>query len=280
MDKQTELMKLDIQMFAEEADNTIIDENIDDLDVELDTNEETDLNIESETDDSTVNANGNEENDKKASTKAYSERLNREREKIRSEIEQESKNKLDAIAKARNFTSWEELEEYDEQERLEKMGIENTAEFKTFLDTLISKNSIVKEAQMILETQKAQDKQRFITEQITAISKIDSSIKTLDDLTTLDRYDEFASKIDKGYTLVDAYKLVYFDKLKSGDIEKAKQTAINNIDSKSHMKSTQGASGNDIHVPAEIIAMYKKNIPGMSDADIRKHYARTMGGNN
>ena len=233
-----------------------------------------DVNIEDTDEDEPSVADG-----KKNETKAFSERLNKEREKIRKEIESKQKAKLDAIAKARNFDSWEELEEYDEQDRLARMGIENTDEFKTFIDNLINKNPIVKEAQAILTKQKENERDIFIKEQVTSISKIDSSIKSLDDLVKLDKYDEFADKIDKGYSLVDAYKIVYFDKIKLNEIEKAKQNVLNNIDSKSHMKNATGASGKEVHIPEDIMAMYKKNIPGMSEADIRKHYAKYIGGN-
>lgn len=272
MDK---LMKLDIQMFAETAENeTEVDETeVEDVD-STNTVDETDTEVETVTE----VADG-EEDEKKARTKAYSERLNKEREKIRQEVETEHKNKLNAIAKARNFDSWEELEEYDEQERLRTMGIEDGPEFKTFLNELITKNPIVKEAQAILIKQKEQDKENFLKEQIKLISQIDKSIVTLDDLVKLDRYDEFAKKIDKGYDLVDAYKITYFDKIKTNNIETAKQTVLNNIDSKSHLKSVSGAAGKEIHVPDDIMAMYKKNVPGMSEADIRKHYAKTIGGN-
>lgn len=270
MDK---LMKLNIQMFADTAENeTEVDET------ETDVEEVDSTNTETEVETVTDVADG-EENEKKARTKAYSERLNNEREKIRKEVETEQKTRLDNIAKARNFDSWEELEEYDEQERLRNMGIEDSSEFKTFLNELITKNPIVKEAQTILTKQKEADKENFLKEQITTISQIDKSIKTLDDLVKLDRYDEFAAKIDKGYDLVDAYKITYFDKIKTNNIEAAKQTVLNNIDSKSHLKSATGVSGKEVHVPEDIMAMYRKNIPGMSDADIRKHYAKTMGGN-
>lgn len=282
-------MKLNIQMFADEADNAsdIDTDNDTDLYNEKDIvdNDETDVDLDNvdtedtEEDESSIADGKKSKKSKKAETKAFSERLNKERERIRLELEAEQKAKLDAIARARNFESWEELEEYDEQERLARFGVEDTDEFKLFIDDLISKNPIVKEAQAILAQQREKEKETFIKEQITAISQIDNSIKSLDDLVKIDRYDDFKDKVDKGYSLVDAYKIIYFDKIKLNEIEAAKQNVLNNIDSKSHMKNATGASGKEIHIPEDVMAMYKKNIPNMSEAEIRKHYAKYIGGN-
>lgn len=271
--KKNKFLELDIQKFADVADNTSEEDDIDEFAIE-------DENIDNNTEDTgTANSKELDNEDKKASTKAYSERLNNERKKMKEEIESEFKEKLNSIAKARNFESWEELEEYDEHERLEKMGVEDPDQFKEYLNTLITNNPIVKKAQEVLSKREQEERDEFISGQIKEINKLDDTIKTIDDLAKIDRYDEFTKKIDKGYSLTDAYKLVYFDKIKTTDIEAAKQTVLNNIDSKSHLKSTTGNSGKEIYVPEDIMAMYKKNIPNMSEADIRKHYAKMVGGN-
>ena len=270
-------LELNIQMFAEEADNDSDEVITADTDTNLD-----DVTADENNDESDVTVNASGESDKKSPTKLYSERLNKERDKIRnelrSEVEKENKAKLDAIAKSRNFESWDELEEYDEAEKITQLGISDSNEFKSLLDTLISKNPIVKEAQDILLKQKKAENEKFLKNEVLAISKVDSSIKTFDDLVNLDKYDELLNKVNAGYSLSDAYKLLYFDKIKSVDINAAKQEVLTGLDSKSHLKTASGNAGKEIHVPEDILAMYKKNIPGMSDADIRAHYAKSIGG--
>lgn len=228
-------------------------------------------------DETVIDAVEDTEDEKKARTKEYSERLNKEREKIRAEIESQQQTKLDAIAKTRGFDTWDELEEYSERERLEHIGVTDHDGFKSLMEEMIQKNPTVRQAQEILAKQEQERRDSFVKEQIKEINSFDTDIKTIDDLTRLDRYDDLVKKVEKGYDLVDAYKLVYFDKVKNKEVESTKQKVLNNLESKEHLKTVSGGAAKEIHVPADIMAMYKKNIPSMSEADIRKHYAKMNG---
>lgn len=282
-------MKLNIQMFAEadnadELDN--IDSDIDEIDVDDIENEEDDEGqapVQNETFD-TDDANGKTD-DKKLRTKAYSERLNADRERIREEerkkireiLEKEQKEKLDSIAKKRNFDSWEELEEFSEREQLEALGIEDENAFKEYLTEIINNNPEIKKAKEIIAEKEKMDKETYLNNQLKQISEINPEIKSLDDLVTIDKYDDFSDKVNRGYSLFDAYRLTYFDELTKKSIETAKQAAVRSVNSKSHMKSTiPGSILEDIIVPAEVMAMYKRNIPSMTDEAIKKHYAKSL----
>ena len=270
MDK---LMKLNIQMFAEEADNATEDFVEEAVDTEIADGEEiVEETIEEETIEEEI------VDEKKIRTKAFSERLNQEKRKMEEAIRQEQENKLNAIAKSRGFDSWEELEAYDEQQKLERLGVVDHDEFKSLLDEIVSKNPTVKKAQEILKQQEEERKNVYIKTQIAEISALDSDIKTIDDLVKLDRYDEFKTRLDKGYELADAYKAVYFDKIKMRDAESVKQRTLNNLENKSHLKTAGGKSSTDVHIPSDILAMYKKNLPKLTEAEIRKHYAKYVKG--
>lgn len=260
----------------DKADNTLMDDEMDDLneDTTLEEEESVESEIESDDIEDTDDAVGEETEDedveeKISKTKAFSNRLNKERETLRNQIEAEALKKLDAIAKSRNFESWSELEEYDEKEKISNMGIENPDEFKSYIDDLISKNPIVKEAQEVLNKQKQADLEDYVKSQMKEITKLDPSIKTLNDLVTLDHYSDFSNKLDKGYSLVDAYKVTYFNRI----TEKSKESALNNLEGKSHLKSTSGKGSTSVRVPQDIIDTYRKNIPDMTDDEIRKHYS-------
>ena len=278
-------MKFNIQKFAEEADNAfdedvieIINEEVDNLPESNDKNSEEE---DTETADSEESLEDIDEVEEKVSkTKAYSERLNKDRENIKNELklelEREAQAKLDAIAKARNFDSWAELEEFDQTERITGMGIDDPNEFKKMINDLIVNNPIVQEAQKVLNKQKKEDQEVYIKTQISEINKLDNSIKTINDLVKLDKYDEFTEKLDKGYSLVDAYKLTYFDKIKNNVAEDTKQNVLTNLESKSHLKNTAGKGSKDVYVPDEVMATYKKNMPDMSEEEIRKHYSHAI----
>lgn len=274
-------MKFNIQKFAEEADNALYTDEIDITNEEVENLPESiDENTEYEDTDNADSEESLEDIDeveeKVSKTKAYSERLNKDREKLRLELEKEAQAKLDAIAKARNFDSWAELEEFDQTEKITGMGIDNPDEFKKMINDLIINNPIVQEAQKVLNKQKKEDQEVYIKTQISEINKLDNGIKTINDLVKLDKYDEFTEKLDKGYSLVDAYKLTYFDKIKNNVEEDAKQNTLTNLESKSHLKNISGKGSKDVYVPDEIMATYKKNMPDMSEEEIRKHYSRAI----
>lgn len=111
-----------------------------------------------------------------------------------------------------------------------------------------------------------------IDEQLSEIAMFDPSVKTLDDLKKMDNYDEFYSAVKRGNSLVDAYKLVNFDKLTTQAASGAKQAALNSISGKSHLEKTSGRGTGAMAVPAEIVEQYKMFNPKATDAEIQKHY--------
>jgi len=74
---------------------------------------------------------------------------------------------------------------------------------------------------------------------------------------------EVWDKYDKGYDLIDAFKLVNADKLNQVSTKKAKEIArqetLNKINSKKHLKTEKesASAGNDVFVDKETLAIYK-----------------------
>ncbi len=113
---------------------------------------------------------------------------------------------------------------------------------------------------------------------INEISSIDPDVKSLNDLLSLDNYDEFYDLVEKGYSLPDAYKIISFDKISSKKAASAAQNVINNISNKGHITTTKGTQTKEITVPDDVLRTYRKNNPDMSEDDIRKHYSKFVGG--
>lgn len=252
------------------AANAVIDEN----------------SIEEITD--TENANGNTDttevsNEKfteNNATKAFSERLKREKQKLEQVYAEKQKNEMNKVAVARGFKDWDELEKYSRQDSLKELGIENPEKFDLYVDELIAKNPTVVQAQRIIEEQVAQERDRVLTEAISEINKLDPDIKTVDDLTKIDNYDEFYDLVQKGYTLPNAYKVVAFDKITANKVAGATQKVITNINGKSHFQPLSGGNTTEVIVPEDVLASYHKNMPDMSDKEIREHYAKYLKGVN
>ena len=265
-------LRMNIQLFAEEADNA--DDKSDATDAGSDDNE----NITFTDGDA-----GNESSDasntsKKDNTKAFSERLKREKLKIEKEFANKKQAEMDQIAISRGFKNWKELETYSQKERLEAMGIQNTDDFNKYVEEIVAKSPIIEEAKRILESQKQKEEQAMITEAISQISAVDPDIKSLDDLIKLENYDEFYGLVEKGYSIPDAYKIVAFDKITARKVDSATENVITNANSKNHMKPISGGKSREISVPQEVLDTYRKNMPHMSEQEIREHYSKFVGG--
>ena len=128
-------------------------------------------------------------------------------------------------------------------------------------------------AQQEAETAAAKSR---INAQLAEISKLDPSIKSVDDLVRTDNYAEIKNKVQIGYSLADAYKLVNFDRLSARSGEAGKQAAINSISSKSHLTTTPvGTAGSiAVVVPEDIKTAYRQINPGITDEEIAKHYSK------
>lgn len=269
-------IELDIQRFADTADND---------------SEET---VETEDSVNTENAGGEElefvdgapieetpdteETEKKISTKAFSNRLNREKEKLERELVEKKKADLDNIAKTKGFENWEDFEKSHRRENLEKIGIADEDAFTSLINDAVMSNPTVVEAQRVIEAQREREQKAVLDAAIGEISSIDPDVKSLNDLLSLDNYDDFYDLVEKGYSLPDAYKIISFDKISSKKAASAAQNVINNISSKGHITTTKGTQTKEITVPDEVLNTYRKNNPDMTEDEIRKHYSKFVGG--
>ena len=215
----------------------------------------------------------------KDTTKAFSNRLKKEREKIEKEYAEKKQKELDEIAVSRGFKDWNELSDYSNQEKLEQIGIKDPKVFNEYVSDLVSKNPSVIEAQRIIESAKEKEQEELIKSAISEINSFDPDIKSVEDLFKMPNYDEYYDLVGKGYSLTDAYKIVAFDKITNNKAASAAQVVKNNIDSKGHMKSMTGNATTEVIVPEDVLAMYHKNLPNMSEQEIKDHYKKYIGGN-
>lgn len=284
--KREKLLPLDIQFFAEDADDSAANEATevknDEVANDVDADDvETEESVESEEASDTEESDADEESEKKSTrdkTKEYSERLKKDREAIRKEIEDEQNEKLERIARSRGFDSWEELEEYSRNQELEELGVSDKEAFNNYINNVISNNPEILKAKKIIAEQERRDSERRLEEDVKEISKLDGSIKTVTDLINHPSYANIVERVKKGASVLDAYKLENFDALTGRATDAAVQHVYNNINNKSHMKSVTGNGTDDIVVPDDVYMAYKKNLPNWTDEQIKKHYAKEMKG--
>lgn len=122
----------------------------------------------------------------KNGVKQYSERLNKDREKIRTELEAKYKSELSKIlgVDIKDFT---------------KDEINNALKIK------IEDSDVVKEANKVIEANNAKLVQENLDTNINKIKALNPSIDTVEKLCAHPQYNDIKAKVDKGYELYDAY---------------------------------------------------------------------------
>lgn len=111
-----------------------------------------------------------------------------------------------------------------------------------------------------------------IEEQLQEIGKLDPDIHELNDLAGMENYPQFYELVQKGNSLLDAYKLANFDKLVQRNAAAVKQAAYNSTQSKQHMGKTKERGAGAISVPNDVKEMYRAFNPDATDAEIQAHY--------
>lgn len=261
-------LNFDIQLFADEADNAeeVEDTELDEEEVEL-TDADTDDAVSNEEDEDNKTSKEDVEIDR---TKAFSDRLKQKTQ----DIEKKYQDKLNNIAKNKGYDTWEDFEKAQNRDTLIEAGVEDPDKFSDVLNRMISESPEVIKAREIIEKQKQDENDKIMAEELKMIHAIDDSIETLDDISKMDNCEEVIEKLNKGYSLYDAYVLCNMSRISQINKDKKEKDKLNNTNSKSHMKKTTGGSNNYVEVPADEYAIYKKNLPNWTDKQIREHYAK------
>ena len=122
----------------------------------------------------------------KDGVKRYSERLNADRQKIRTELENQYKSEL-----SKYFGT--------DIKSLSKDDIEEAIKLK------IEDSEVVKEANKIIEANNAKLVQDALDANINKIKALNPDIDTAEKLCAHPQYNDIKAKVDKGYELYDAY---------------------------------------------------------------------------
>lgn len=115
--------------------------------------------------------------------------------------------------------------------------------------------------------------QQRLQQELQEIQALDASIKDFPDLLTMPGAEEFKAKVARGYSLIDAFKLVRGPELQQAQAEAARAAAVRNSTGKEHLGGTgQGRGSGMVSVPQDVLRMYRLFNPGASDADILRHF--------
>lgn len=177
------------------------------------------------------------------------------------------------------FDALDAQETLKQREELQNKGIDPSL-FEEMVSKQVANNPAVLQAQQVMQAaQQAQIQQR-IDADVKAISKLNPSIKTIDDVLNDPNFSQMLELTkNNGLGLADAYKLVNLENLMAGKMASAKQAAINNAKGTSHLAPTDGLSSADnglVDIPAGELNAWKRAFPNCSMKELKEKYNRSL----
>lgn len=164
----------------------------------------------------------------------------------------------------------EAQKQYQMQEELRQKGVD-----PELINQAIQNSPLIKQAEELLNKQREAEQQKMIEAELQEIYALDPTIKNPDDLIKMDNFEQFRGYVQKGYSFADSFKLANFAKLQQVNTDAAKQAAINQARSISHMESTSGVAEqrNDlIPIPENVLGKWKESYPNMTLAELTAKY--------
>lgn len=164
--------------------------------------------------------------------------------------------------------------QYQQRQQVEAKMQENGVD-PAMIDRMIATNPVVMQAQQVLENSKAAEADAQIQKGLAEIGKYDPNIKTVDDLAALPNFGQILERVQRGDTLLEAYKVANFDTFMQHQSDAGRQKAINQMRGKAHLpgaSSGVATENDDIEVPAEIMARFKAD--GKTEKQIRELYKK------
>ena len=113
---------------------------------------------------------------------------------------------------------------------------------------------------------------------VAEIGKLDPSIKSIDDVLKLPNVNAMIDKVRRGYSLVDAYRLLNYDSSMKASQNAGKQAARNEVRGKTHLAAHGGGSNGNggKTIPASMLPSLKEQFPGKSIEELTKLYNDVM----
>lgn len=150
----------------------------------------------------------------------------------------------------------------------------------SIIDRAVNNNPAIKAANLVIAEQRLKDTKTYLDKQVEEVSKLDPDIKSAADIERSERYPEVLRYVrDNRLSIVDAYKLVYADKLNDKKTAAIEQRAINNAKSQQHLKATNGGNKSKSElreIPSSELSEWRKFFGDKSDAELRELYNNSL----
>lgn len=118
-----------------------------------------------------------------------------------------------------------------------------------------------------------------IENEVSEIGRLDPSVRSFEDLRNSPDYARLGELVRSGISLVDAYKLTHFDRLRESAAMGARQAALNAREGKAHLQQLGGTGGDTPPaVPGEVLRAYRAIMPDLGVREIEQHYNQYLKG--
>ena len=187
----------------------------------------------------------------------------------------------EAITDMEGFNAWRK----EQDDRRLQSELQDGKLTRETLNHLIDEHPAVqaaREAQQ-RESQAAEqasqaEMEREVERQLSEIRKKDPSIKTVADLMNRPYSKEFYAAVQRGNNFLDAFYLATRDQEQTVTAEAARQSAMNNMNGKKHLRATGMGGKAGANVTAEERKMFKLFNPTATDADIQRYQNKYVKG--
>ena len=155
-------------------------------------------------------------------------------------------------------------------QQLQKAGLD-----PRMIDRAVAMNPVIQQAQQIVQEHTNSEAQRMIQEDLQKIVELDPAMGTTQDVLGSENFQAVIDAVrTKGLHLVDAYKLVNFERLSKVQAQAAQQQAINQAKSKSHLSTAAGMTGESDgeDIPESQIKQWQRWFPDKSKKELRALY--------
>lgn len=159
------------------------------------------------------------------------------------------------------------------QQQLQEMGVDPKQ-----LEQIVNGMPQVQQAQQIIQQQQMQAANDFAAKEFAALKKEypDCGLNAPEELWDTETGRKALDLWSKGVSMVDAYAATHRAEIKQRQTAAVRQAAMNEMNSKSHLKPTKGGSaGGAVEVPDDVKATMREWFgSSLSDAEIAEMYRK------
>jgi hypothetical protein len=147
----------------------------------------------------------------------------------------------------------------------------------SIIDSMIANSPVIRQSKAATAELNGLRAQQMLENDYKEILELDPSLNSAEEILNDPLMPLMMDKVARGMSLVDAYKIVNFDKLSSQKGQAAKQAAINQVKSKNHLATGAALNVADAgdEIPSNLVEKFKETFPEKSMKELKALYNKT-----